>query len=72
MQKDRPEYPPDDARAMSPRRNSEDLEKLGKEMRESLKEYVSVRYYSLCVALLIYHLVKHEHYNLHSPLSQKR
>lgn len=40
MQKDKPEYPPDDARAMSPRRNSEDLEKLGKEMRESLKEYV--------------------------------
>jgi hypothetical protein len=40
MQRDKPEYPPDDARAMSPRRNSEDLEKLGKEMRESLKEYV--------------------------------
>jgi short coiled-coil protein len=40
LQTDTPEYPPDDARAMSPRRNSEDLEKLGKEMRESLKEYV--------------------------------
>lgn len=27
---------------MSPRRNSEDLERLGKEMRESLKEYVDI------------------------------
>lgn len=32
------EFPPDDARAMSPRRNSEDLERLGKEAREALKE----------------------------------
>jgi hypothetical protein len=32
------EYPPDDARAMSPRRNSADLEKLGQEARQSLKE----------------------------------
>ena len=32
------EYPPDDARAMSPRRNSEDLERLGREARQSLKE----------------------------------
>jgi short coiled-coil protein len=32
------EYPPDDARAMSPRRNSEDVEKLGQEARQSLKE----------------------------------
>lgn len=40
MQTTQPDYPPDDARAMSPRRNSEDLERLGKEMREALKEYV--------------------------------
>ena len=32
------EYPPDDARAMSPRRTSADLEKLGQEVRQSLKE----------------------------------
>src|SRR2546423_15532787 len=32
------EYPPDDARAMSPRRNSADVEKLGQEARQSLKE----------------------------------
>ena len=32
------EYPPDDARAMSPRRNPEDVEKLGQEARRSLKE----------------------------------
>jgi short coiled-coil protein len=32
------EFPPDDARAMSPRRNSEDLERLGKEARKALKE----------------------------------
>lgn len=32
------EYPPDDARAMSPRRNSADLERLGREARQSLKE----------------------------------
>lgn len=34
------EYPPEDARGMSPRRNSEDLEKLGQETRRSLKAYV--------------------------------
>ncbi|KKY29081.1 putative bzip transcription factor [Phaeomoniella chlamydospora] len=32
------EYPPDDARAMSPRRNSEDLERLGREARATLQE----------------------------------
>jgi hypothetical protein len=32
------EYPPDDARAMSPRRNSADVERLGQEARQSLKE----------------------------------
>ena len=38
MQTERPEYPPDDARAMSPRRNSADIEKLERGLRESLKE----------------------------------
>ena len=32
------EFPPDDARAMSPRRNSADVERLGREARETLKQ----------------------------------
>ncbi|KAJ9645571.1 hypothetical protein H2204_001152 [Knufia peltigerae] len=38
VQKEKPQYPPDDARAMSPRRNSEDIERLERGVRESLKE----------------------------------
>jgi hypothetical protein len=34
------EFPPDDARAMSPRRNSADVERLGKEARETLHQSV--------------------------------
>lgn len=34
------EFPPDDARAMSPRRNSADVERLGREARETLQQYV--------------------------------
>ena len=33
-------YPPDDARAMSPRRSISDTEKLGEETRASVKRYV--------------------------------
>ena len=33
------EFPPDDARAMSPRRNSADVERLGQDARQALKEY---------------------------------
>ena len=41
------EFPPDDARAMSPRRNSADLERLGKEARQTLQECVfSFLFYS--------------------------
>lgn len=32
------EFPPDDARAMSPRRNSADVEKLSREAREALQK----------------------------------
>ncbi|PGH05825.1 hypothetical protein AJ80_08273 [Polytolypa hystricis UAMH7299] len=32
------EFPPDDARAMSPRRNSADVERLGREARETLQQ----------------------------------
>ncbi|OCT49588.1 putative bZIP transcription factor [Cladophialophora carrionii] len=38
VQTERPQYPPDDARAMSPRRNSEDIERLERGLRETLKE----------------------------------
>jgi hypothetical protein len=31
-------FPPDDARAMSPRRDSADVERLGKEARQTLQE----------------------------------
>lgn len=39
-QRERPQYAPDDARAMSPRRTSEDLERLEVDVRKSLQEYV--------------------------------
>jgi hypothetical protein len=35
------EFDEDDARAMSPRRNSEDLEKMGQEARAQLSQYVT-------------------------------
>jgi uncharacterized protein with von Willebrand factor type A (vWA) domain len=34
------EFPPDDARAMSPRRDSADVEQLGKVARQTLQEWV--------------------------------
>jgi hypothetical protein len=37
------EFPPDDARAMSPRRDSADVERLGKEARQTLQEWVIPR-----------------------------
>lgn len=42
IQLNRQSYPPDDARAMSPRRNSEDIERLERGLRESLKEYAKL------------------------------
>lgn len=41
VQREKPQYPPTDARAMSPRRNSHDIERLERDVRQSLKEYVS-------------------------------
>jgi hypothetical protein len=32
------EFPSDDARTMSPRRNSADIERLGQELRQTFKE----------------------------------
>lgn len=37
-QREKPDYPPDDARAMSPRRSSEDLERLESNVRKSLQD----------------------------------
>jgi hypothetical protein len=42
VQKEGPQYPADDARAMSPRRNSEEIEMLEQCIRENLKEEVYV------------------------------
>ncbi|KIW55094.1 hypothetical protein PV05_07402 [Exophiala xenobiotica] len=38
VQREKPQYPPTDARAMSPRRNSHDIERLERDVRQSLKE----------------------------------
>lgn len=66
MQKDKPDYPPDDARAMSPRRNSEDLEKLGKEKRESLKDHARTLQSSLAALAERIDEVKSDHDKLES------
>ena len=42
------EYPPDDARAMSPRRNSAETEKLSEAARASVQEYVLSFEYFAC------------------------
>lgn len=47
FQKERPEYGPDDARAMSPRRTSEDLERLELGVRKSLQDQAHVLQSSL-------------------------
>lgn len=52
------EFPPDDARAMSPRRNSADVERLVREARQALMEYETepplrallTRYYTLIMS----------------------
>ncbi|KAI9719273.1 MAG: hypothetical protein M1812_003603 [Candelaria pacifica] len=54
-------YDPDDARAMSPRRNSEDLEKLGREARRSMQEQARSIQSSLAVLLDRVESVKSEH-----------
>ncbi|CAJ2500888.1 Uu.00g037410.m01.CDS01 [Anthostomella pinea] len=56
-----PDWEPDDVRAMSPRRTSEDLENLGREAREELQRHASALQDSL---LMIFHrieAVKEEH-----------
>ncbi|PVH71212.1 hypothetical protein DL98DRAFT_383011, partial [Cadophora sp. DSE1049] len=43
------EFPPDDARAMSPRRDSADVERLVQEARQALKEQAEISQSSLAV-----------------------
>jgi len=43
-QREKIEYPPDDARAMSPRRNSEDLERLELGVRKKIQEYATSQF----------------------------
>jgi hypothetical protein len=37
-------FGPDDVRAMSPRRTSEDIDKMGKEAREEMRRYVGTNF----------------------------
>ncbi|KAJ9308948.1 hypothetical protein DTO217A2_1624 [Paecilomyces variotii] len=60
------EFPPDDARAMSPRRNSADLERLGKEARQTLQEQARTLQSSLQALAERIELVKSDHDKLES------
>ncbi|BCR85280.1 short coiled-coil protein [Aspergillus chevalieri] len=60
------EFPPDDARAMSPRRNSADLERLGKEARHTLQEQAKVLQSSLQALAERIDAVKSDHDKLES------
>ncbi|RAL11253.1 short coiled-coil protein [Aspergillus homomorphus CBS 101889] len=60
------EFPPDDARAMSPRRNSADLERLGKEARQTLQEQAKALQSSLQALAERIEAVKSDHDKLES------
>lgn len=60
------DYPPDDARAMSPRRNSEDVERLGQEARQSLKDHARILQSSLAALAERIDEVKSDHDKLES------
>ncbi|PGH00751.1 hypothetical protein GX51_05632 [Blastomyces parvus] len=55
------EFPPDDARAMSPRRNSADVEKLSREAREALQKQANTLQSSLQALAERIDEVKSEH-----------
>ncbi|KAI1311398.1 hypothetical protein F5Y03DRAFT_305812 [Xylaria venustula] len=55
------EYEPDDVRAMSPRRTSEDLENLGREAREELHRHATALQESLLMLFHRIEAVKEEH-----------
>ena len=61
VQQDKPKYPPNDARAMSPRRNSQDIEKLEHNVRHSLKEQAKTLQSSLAALAEKIDEVKSDH-----------
>ncbi|EAS33516.2 bZIP transcription factor [Coccidioides immitis RS] len=60
------EFPPDDARAMSPRRNSADVERLSREARETLKQQAKTLQSSLQALAERIDEVKSDHDRLES------
>jgi len=64
---------PDDVRAMSPRRSSEDIESLGKEARDELQKHAKALQESLVVLFNRIEAVKEEHDKLdnHNKFLQK-
>lgn len=60
------EYEPDDVRAMSPRRTSEDLENLGREAREELHRHARALQESLLMLFNRIEAVREEHDKLDS------
>ncbi|KXX74236.1 Short coiled-coil protein B [Madurella mycetomatis] len=64
---------PDDVRAMSPRRTSEDIETLGKEAREELQRHAKALQDSLLILFNRIEAVKEEHDKLdsHNKFLQK-
>ncbi|KAK4231073.1 hypothetical protein QBC38DRAFT_258333 [Podospora fimiseda] len=67
------EIEPDDVRAMSPRRSSEDIESLGKEARDELQRHAKALQESLIVLFNRIEAVKEEHDKLdnHNKFLQK-
>jgi len=63
---DEEEFDEDDARAMSPRRNSEDLEKLSQEARAQLSQHAKLLHESLLEIFNRIEAVKEEHDKLDS------
>ncbi|KAI6777878.1 uncharacterized protein J7T54_004150 [Emericellopsis cladophorae] len=59
-------YGPDDVRAMSPRRTSEDIDKMGKEAREELRKHAQALQDSLLTIFNRIEAVREEHDKLDS------
>ncbi|KAL6862504.1 hypothetical protein ACO1O0_002737 [Amphichorda felina] len=61
-----PHFGPDDVRAMSPRRTSEDIDKMGKEAREELRRHAKLLQESLLTIFNRIEAVREEHDKLDS------
>lgn len=61
-----PHFGPDDVRAMSPRRTSEDIDKMGKEAREELRRHAKALQESLITIFNRIEAVREEHDKLDS------